>query len=140
MPIVDAAYIQANFEPWEKYCTIEGSGDTPEEVLDKKIALAESEFSEYVTVTAETITDQLTRHLLNLVKKHCFDIKHGDTEFEHKPQIVKDYEASLDWLKKYRIRTAGIDGAASISITAKSRRFDHWFNEHDGNISINSND
>lgn len=140
MSLITPEYVQENFEAWQNFCTVEGSAFTPEEILENKIALAEAEFSEYLTVTAETITDPQLRHLLNLVKKHLFDIKHGDTEFEHPPQIVKDYEASIAWLQKYRTRIAGIDGDASISLTAKRKRFGQWFNQTDCAAMINSND
>jgi len=138
--MITPEYVQENFEAWQKFCTVEGSAFTPEEILENKIALAAAEFSEYLAVTAETITAPQTRHLLNVVKKHLFDIKHGDTEFEHPPQIVNDYQASIAWLQKYRTRLAGIDADASISLTAKKKRFGQWFNCTDTLTTVNSND
>lgn len=140
MALITAQFVKDNFEAWTKFATVEGSAFTPDEILQAKIDRATEEFNEYLTVTDSTITTPQRRHLLNLVKKHLFDIKHGDTKFEQPPQIVRDYNASIDWLQKYRTRLAGIDGAASVSITAKPRRFSEWFNQTDDNLTVNSND
>src|SRR3972149_7917020 len=133
MPLTPLAYVQQEFEPWQTYCTIEGSSETAAEVLQRKIDLAEIEFLEYVDVDEDSITDQLTRHLLMLVKKQCFDIKHGSTEWDQdsKPQIIRDYERSLKWLEQYRQRTAAQAITGDITFTTKTRRYGSWFNETD---------
>jgi hypothetical protein len=140
MALITAQFVKDNFEAWQKFAAVEGSAHTPDEILQIKIDRAEEEFGEYLTVTNMTITAAQKRHLLNLCKKHLFDIKHGDTKFELPPQIVLDYNASIEWLRKYRVRAAGIDGEKSISITAKTRRFDSWFNDTGEATMINSND
>jgi hypothetical protein len=129
MALINLDYIKKNFEQWEPYCTIEGGDLSPSEILQLKLDRAEEEFLEYLDVTQETITPGQLRFLLIIVKKNCFDIKHGDTEFEFKPQIIKDYEEAVKFLDKKRVRQGAIDKAESIKINAKEREFDEWFNE-----------
>jgi len=138
MSLITAAYVKENFEPWSSFCTVPTSSFTADEILDKKIALAEIEFSQYSDATADDITDELKRHLLNIVRKNCFDIRHGDTRFEHKPQILIDYESSIETLKIYGRRVAEVDSSASIRITSKPRKFGTWFNETDDVESVST--
>lgn len=138
--LITATYVKANFEQWETYCTVEGSAYTADQILEAKIDLAEIEFLEYIRVDATTVTGQHKRHMLIIAKKNCFDIKHGNTEFESKPLIVKDYENTLAALQKYQLgELAAFDADSDtdndlprVSITAKTRRFDTWFNEEAG--------
>lgn len=136
MAIIDTDYVTTNFAEWEKFCTLKDDVLTKEDRLENAIALAEDEFAQYLPdVTDETLTNVLRRHLLNLVRKQCFDLRHGDSGFENKPQILKDYEATIAYLASL---SGGDDGA--ISITAKPRRFGEWFNETGAALIINSND
>ena len=132
MSLITVEYITDNFEQWEVFCTVEGSDFSAEEILDMKLDLAEKELLEYVEVTEATITEPLTRHLLIIVKKNCFDIQHGDTELENKPQILRDYEATIKALEKYRSGELPMspepgENTPTVSITAKERYFDDWF-------------
>lgn len=131
MSLITSTYVKANFEPWELFCTVEGSASTAMEILELKIALAEAEFSQYISVSDPAeLTDELQRHLLNLVRKQCFDIKHGDTEYKNPPQILKDYEASIAALKLYGPRVDDdVETNISVSFTSKERKFNTWFNE-----------
>ena len=135
MALIEAQYIKDNFEPWEKFCTVSGSSFTPDEILTKKITLAEDEFLQYVSVTEATMTTILRRHLFNTVRKNVFDIRHGDTKFENRPQVLLDYDATIEWLERYRAGDAGIQDENSIRITAKTRRYGSWFNEESSEVS-----
>ena len=129
MALITPEFVKDNFEEWDIYCTVEGSSKTPDQILQIKIDRAEDEFLEYLNVDETTITAQQKRHLLNIVKKNCFDIRHGSTEFDQKPQIIKDYEATIKALEEYRLAKRGIDGSASIKMNAKDREFDEWFTD-----------
>lgn len=134
MAVIDQDFVKSMFPEWEKFCTIKDDTLTAEERLDNCIELAENEFAQYLPdVTADDLTNIQRRHLLNLVRKQCFDLRHGDSGFENKPQIIKDYEASIEWLSK-------LTAATAISITAKPRRFGEWFNTSDDDLTVNSND
>lgn len=127
--LITRADVQERFETWDSFCQGKYDEDdnpilTPEQQLDAKIVLAEQELMEYLpSTTAETITDAASRHLLNLVRKNCFDIQHGDTEFESKPQIIRDYEATLKRLAELRDARNH-----APTITSTEPRFrDGWF-------------
>jgi len=133
MALIDIQYVKDNFEEWEEYCTVPNSAIDPEKTLSRKIALAEAELLEYVTVDQQTISDSLKKHLLNLIRYQCFLIKHGDTQFEYPPAIVKDYNKSISILEKYRkgeIKFPPDPPNADkddVRFSAKDRQFDEWF-------------
>lgn len=134
MAVIDKDFVKSMFPEWEKFCTIKDDTLTADERLDNCIELAENEFAQYLPdVTDDDLTDVQRRHLLNLVRKQCFDLRHGDSGFDNKPQIVKDYEASIEWLSRMVADT-------KISISAKVRRFDGWFNDTGAETIVNSND
>lgn len=107
--LVTTQYIKDNFEHWEGYCTIEGGSDSATVVLERKIDMAEVEIKEYAALTTSNITDQFKRHILNITRKNCFDIRHADAgDFDVKPQIVKDYETTLKYLQKFSAGGGGV--------------------------------
>lgn len=123
MALVTIDYIKDNFELWEEFLLAEDAAvKSPEDMLADKLALGEAELLEYVTVDETTITESLKRHLLNIIKYLCFLVMHGDKDFERKPQIVQDYERTLEALKRHR-------NSDDISITSKTRQFGKWFHE-----------
>ena len=129
MALISIDYVKQNFDLWEDYCTLEEGDDAPDAVLQRKMDRAEEEFLEYLNVDDTTITAQQKRHLLNIIRKNCFEIKNGDRPFEHKPQIIRDYEESLKALEQYRKRIRGVGASGDIQITAKDREFDEWFTD-----------
>jgi len=132
MSLITADYVKENFEIWESLATRKPTELTSDETLEKKIALAEAEFSQYISASdPDELTAELHRHLFNIVKKYLFDIAHGDTVFEDRPQILLDYDNSIEALKLYGRRVAEVESSASIMITSKSRRYGTWFNETD---------
>jgi len=136
MSLITADYVKENFEIWETLATRKPTELTSDEILANKIDLAEAEFSQYSSATVDDITSELHRHLFNLVKKHLFDIAHGDTVFEHRPQILLDYDNSIEALKLYGRRVAEVESSASIIVTSKPRRFNTWLNETDDAESV----
>jgi hypothetical protein len=122
--LIDDQYIKDRFPAWEKYCTIKDSTKTPEEVLDIVKADSEVEFLDYLDVDETTITDAEKLLLLKIVRYRSFLIRHGDTEFKNTPEIVKEYEATLEFLK-------GNQSEGQPAITAKARIFTDggWFTE-----------
>lgn len=134
MSLITAAVVKAKFPLWRDLCASEDTALEPEEVLQLSIDAAEVELLEHVTVTDATINDQLTRHLLVIVKKNCFDQVHAVSEFESRPQILKDYDATIKVLALYRqgiIPVPVADGEEApqgFTVQAKPRRFDTWFN------------
>jgi len=130
--LISIEYVQEHFPKWDKFF-FDDSDEVNEDVLAAEIEIAEAKLLEYVYVTAETITEALKVHLLNIVAYRGFTCKHGDTEFENEPQIIKDYNATIAMLEKYKSGEASvnpndINDANDVIITAKRRRFNRWFN------------
>lgn len=133
--LVTRQYVQDNFPKWGHYA------DNDEPTLDRFIDRAEEEFAEYVTTSSAEISAQLKLHILNIVRYRLFSKLYGDRSFEAKPQIVKDYEATIKTLEQYRsgaLPTAPDPTSESsrMSITAKARFIGgdggSWFNNTEG--------
>jgi hypothetical protein len=134
MALIDITEVQEKFEVWEDYCTINGLDKTAEEVLQDKIDDGETELLEYLTVDEDTITAIHQRHLMNIIRYNCFRVKHGDTEFENKPQIVVDYERTIEALKQMKVSDE-LGAAQDLpQLKAKTRIFDEggWFTDEAG--------
>lgn len=137
MDLISNEFVKSNFSLWEDYASqhseVVSEAKTSEQILTETISQSQIELLEYIKVTEETITDQLKSHLLNIVRKRLFDIRHGDTEFQSKPGIIRDYEATIAMLERYRegelLSPAPELGStkSEISLTAKDRLFDGWF-------------
>jgi len=129
MPLMDSAAVKNKFELWQKYCTIPNSGKTPDQVLDDKILDADAEFLEYLTVDETTISDIEKRHYMAIVRYNCFRIKHGNQEFQQKPQIVRDYENTIKTLSDWKHQSSTGANQDLPAISAKDRRFgkNQWF-------------
>jgi hypothetical protein len=117
-------YVKCNLPNWELYCGI-STEFSADELLQKAIDLAESEFLNFITVTSDDMTDPLRRHLFNIAAYNCFMYKHGDTEFKEKPQIIMRY------LNTKKLLEGGLISTGNISITAKDRLFDEGFTKND---------
>lgn len=105
--LTDLTTVKSRFPTWEKYIRLDSDEDaaTLDDRLTWVIEDAESEMQELLPgLTATNITAPLTRHLLNIVRKHAFDIKNSTRQWgeQGRPQILKDYEASLQTLQRYR--------------------------------------
>lgn len=123
--------VQDRWPEWETYCSV-FSDKQPIDALVIAITDASIEFNELLpSVTSETITDALKRHVLHMVKKEAFDFMHGDTNFERTPQIVKDYRQTLKTLERYRTGDLTLPGDTTehFSMTAKRRQFNDWFTD-----------
>lgn len=136
MSLLTVAYVQQYFPLWEKYF-LDDEGNADENVLQDEIDLSEAELAEYLLVDEDTITDSIKRHVLNIIKYRGFNRLHGDIEFENKPQIVRDYEATIMKLTAFKNISespagTSVDGGNIVSITSKARRFGEWFNEIEG--------
>jgi hypothetical protein len=122
MSLITAAWVEEKFPLWNKYFLDENS-DPSETVLTDEIANAETEYSQYVAVDEDEPTDLQKLQLLIIVKKRGFDRRHGDEEFESRPQILKDYDNLIKQLKEE------LSDSDSITMNTKTRRFGSWFNE-----------
>jgi len=130
MALLTSTWVQENFENWEDFCTID-SGETPATVLARKTQRAEDEFSAYLSRSASDITPAERLLLLALIKKHCFDLQHGDTEYEHPPQILRDYDSAIKTLAALRDGIGGPNREARIQMSAKTKVFgeNDWFTD-----------
>jgi len=90
-----------------------------------------------VDLTEPLLTDHLYEILLAIVKKIAFGRKHDDAEFEHKPQILKDYDDAMKLLERYKegefefdaTPDEDTDDEKDIRMTAKDSKFaGEWFN------------
>lgn len=122
MSLINLAYAKTNFPKYDKFF-LDSDGEYSDTVLQNEIDLAEAEYTNYKSVAADTITDAEKLEILIILKKRGFNRLHEDEQFEIKPQIIKEYEALIKSLSEIK-KTSG-----SVSITAKTRRFDTWFNE-----------
>ncbi len=134
MSLITIAAVKSKFAVWNKYC------NDSETELQSQIDDSEGEFLFYVDVDEDTITVFLTFLLMCIIKKHCFDLLNGDKEFEHKPQIIKDYERALEILMQVKNGEISITGTStsqsdSITMTTEEKVFDSWFNKNSGEIS-----
>jgi len=133
MSFVSIEFVKNYFPLWNKFCLDENS-EPQESILRNEMNLADQRLLEFVNVTPETITEPLKLHLLNIIKKRCFDRQHGDTEFEMKPSIIRDYEDTVSTLQaikegKLNLSAAEVSSQNSIKLVSKPRRFGEWFNE-----------
>jgi hypothetical protein len=130
MSLLTLAYVEQYFPKWGSYC-LDDENTADEDILQLEIDAAEQKLAEYVDVDADTITDPLKLHTLNIIRKRCFDRQHGDVEFENKPSIIKDYEDTIKMLEGYKAGNSlsGTDPAYTdkIIVVAKDRIFDESF-------------
>lgn len=119
--LIDRSYVYKYFPLWSKFF-VDPDGQANPVILDNEILLAELEFGDYLVRTESTITEREKIYLLNILKMRGFNRLHGDTAFETKPQIVKDYENTMKLLERI---------AAPWLITANQKKFTggNWFND-----------
>lgn len=135
MSLIDISVVKKKFPKWSSFC------DASESQLQNAIDDAEAEFSFYLDIDADKMTNFLRLLLMNIIRKKCFDIDNADKEFETKPGIVKDYEKTLLLLtdvKTGQISLTGsnLSGTGNITMSAGKKVFDNWFNKPSGSISI----
>lgn len=131
MELITSTYVKTHFPLWSRYC-IAANNQTADEILQGEIDMAQNDLLDYVAVDETTITDQFRLHLFNIIKYRLFGLKHGDTEFQADPQIVKDYKYTRDVLMQYKKGQLSVDAAPStgpnrVTIKGKHRLFDHGF-------------
>ena len=139
--LIQPDYIKANFPQWEHYCEFAVDEVDTQITLTLQIENGSIELADYVTVTADSITPAIRRHLFHIIRKNLFMLKHADSEFDHRPQILKDYEHSIKMLTE--LRQGDRPNAAptpetaqqSLKVTAKKRRYDSWFRDTGGYIT-----
>lgn len=132
--LIELNTIKTHFPNWREFLQPDGPL-TPDDILDVIISEAEAELGEYVTVTSATITVALENHLMTIIRFRAFMLDKGNIEFEHKPQIIKEYERTLKILEQYRSRQLPAAQnpdpdsrtTESISFSGKSRVMDDWF-------------
>jgi len=136
--LLTTTFVKKHFPLWDKYF-LDEAGDADETLLTADMELADKELNTYVSVeSADELTNGLDLDLLRIIKKYGFDRQHGDTEFEHKPTILKDYEATIERLKNIKNGKSSLEAldpdstTGSVTMTAKTRRFDEWFNNTEG--------
>lgn len=131
--LVPLAEIKTRFPRWRAY--VEQEPD-PEAALSGAVAEAERELRSCVDV-GDALPDELQPHYMALVRKHVFDVLHGDTEFEpdNRPQVLRDYDrhrADLEALRdgdRQLSGRSGVEAAHVPSFTSKARRFGTWFHD-----------
>lgn len=137
--MITEAYITKQFPEWKDWAKSHPEHTANDGLKDDQAVLSDLQedaivqLLEYITVTSETISEQIRRHLLNLLKYRFFGLRHGDSEFQHKPKIVRDYEASIEMLEGYRdgkfLKPAPEigDRRGDIKMESKKRQFNRWF-------------
>jgi hypothetical protein len=127
--IIQKADIKDRFPLWDEFCTVADSALTADEQLDQVIVDSEAELSRFITVDETTATDVHKLYYMSIIRYRCFILRHGDDEFKHPPQIVKDYSKALTELEKLRQSDAAGNSNSGLSVTAKDRLFGpgSWF-------------
>lgn len=138
MPLISLADVKNRFPRWESYCTLKQSDTTADAEARLTLARdqAEGELLDYVDVEDADMTARLERHLMNIVRYNCFDLKFGSEDYDTKPTIVRRYEQTIETLTALRAGTlpephdptSGTDETPEdVKVQAKRRRFDEWF-------------
>ena len=135
MSLLVLATFESDFPLWDKFC-LDDEELPSETILQRRLDLADDELQQYITIEdTDTLPDWLKKHLFNIAAYSCFEIRHGDTEFQNKPAIVKNYEATIKYLTELRqgnvpvalsIITNRVTANAStnkITLNAKERLF-----------------
>lgn len=133
--LLTAEWAKERFPAWSKFCDVEEFEGTADDLFDIAMGMAEVEFLEYLDVSVSTITDPMKRHLLNIVKKVCFNFRQDDAQFEQAPQIVVDYERTIAKLTAWRDgepteAPAPDANADTVTMASKDRMFETWFTDH----------
>ena len=119
-------YVEQNWPGWKKWCTHPDPdvvGGTAAELLLKAVTKACNLWNNFRDDEDADMTNPMKDHLLNLIKKFCFDYHHGDTEFKNPPQIIQDFLDVKEKLEK------GLIGTGNVTVTAKDRIFDEGFTD-----------
>lgn len=126
MPLIPIADVQTRFPRWNDFVPDEAE-------LTRRVEDAEGELAAYVVAT--DLDAQTDLALIRLIKKHCFDHQHGDTEFERRPQILRDYDKAIADLERLRggelpdpaPEASGDEEDDDEGLDSKPRRFGSWF-------------
>ncbi len=101
MSLLNITNFKTEFPLWEKF-VLDDNNITNEELLQLKLNQADAKLNQYIIVPEGTeLPNWLRLHLYNIAAKFCFDVRHGDTEFEPKPQIIKEYEITIEALESF---------------------------------------
>lgn len=121
MALIDLTTVKLKWPTWETLMdSITVTGQTSDQLLQTAIDLAIDELTEFLDVEDDDMTDTLTMHLMRIVQKKAFDMRHGDVVFKEgeKPSIVVNYEDTMSRLKE------GLIGPGSITMESRDRVMD----------------
>lgn len=133
--LLELAEIKTRFPLWSSYC------DNDEDKLTADAQEAVRILLGYIPdVTAANITTALESDYMTIVRKICFDRRHAGREFEHRPQILKDFERAVERLDDIRQgKLQGLDSDTDedadpedgehITMHARTRKFGTWFTD-----------
>ena len=124
MSLINNAAVKTKFPLWESFLLdiADTSGQSTDELLTLSREEAEHEMQNFLDLENEDdMTDRLTDHLMTIIRYRVFLQKHGDTEFEKAPGIVREYKKIRKLLDSGRI------GSDRISITTRDRIMDVSF-------------
>jgi hypothetical protein len=121
MALITLATVKLKWPTWQTLMdSIVFDGQTSDQLLQTAIDLAVDELTEFLDVEDADMTDTLTMHLMRIVQKKAFDMRHGDVVFKEneKPSIVVNYEDTMSRLKE------GLIGPGSITMESRDRVMD----------------
>ncbi len=136
MALITTTELKSRFPEWALFCDLPDTGQTPDQLLAQAQQQAEEQLLELLpAVTTENMTNALKRHLTALVRYYAFGFMHGNEDFNTKPWIVKQYEASIEALGRYRagdFPAPGDDPEAADDFTVSARPivFGEWFTDN----------
>lgn len=121
--VMDIDNVKTRFPFWAQYLTSaadELDGVSADDLLVLIVGEAETKYQDYAELD-DPPTDSQVYHLMAIIRYRAFLMRHGDTKFDVKPPIIRDYEATLKLLE------SGMIGGNSIRMTAKDRIMDVGF-------------
>lgn len=121
MALITLAIVKSKWPTWETLLnSITVTGQTSDQLLQTAIDLAIDELTEFLDVEDDDMTDTLTMHLMRIVQKKAFDMRHGDVVFKEgeRPAIVVNYDDTMSRLKE------GLIGPGSITMESRDRVMD----------------
>lgn len=121
MALITLATVKSKWPTWKTLMdSITVTDQTSDQLLQTAIDLAIDEFTDFLDVEDADMTDTLTMHLMRLVLKKAFDMRHGDVVFKEneRPSIVVNYDDTMSRLKE------GLIGPGSITMESRDRVMD----------------
>lgn len=134
MNIIDIDYVTKRMPSQYNYFWQDSNDNYSDKLLQLDIDDAHELLNSFIIIDDSSDIPSIKRHLFNIVRKMGFDRKHGDSSFETIPSIVKEYNATMEWLNNLKKGSSSVGAkstTSSISVSSKPRLFGGEFGGFD---------